>query len=69
MVLNGLSFVWQVKLSFSPEALRAISKQAMEKKTGARGLRAILVHFNHSITNEFYTSTNMPSMFLRNLYS
>lgn len=32
----------KVKLSFSPEALRAISKQAMEKKTGARGLRAIL---------------------------
>lgn len=33
----------QVDLTFSPEALRAISKQAMEKKTGARGLRAIMV--------------------------
>jgi len=30
-------------LTFSPEAIRAISKQAMEKKTGARGLRAIMV--------------------------
>jgi len=32
----------KVKLSFSPEAIRAISRQAMEKKTGARGLRAIM---------------------------
>lgn len=32
----------KVELTFSPEALRAISKQAMEKKTGARGLRAIM---------------------------
>ncbi len=35
--------LFQVELTFSPEALRAISKQAMEKKTGARGLRAIMV--------------------------
>jgi len=32
----------KVELTFSPEAIRAISKQAMEKKTGARGLRAIM---------------------------
>lgn len=32
----------KVELVFSPEALRAIAKQAMEKKTGARGLRAIM---------------------------
>lgn len=30
-------------LSFSPGALKAISKLAMERKTGARGLRAIMV--------------------------
>lgn len=30
-------------LSFSPEALHAISGLAMERKTGARGLRAIMV--------------------------
>ncbi|KAK7789261.1 hypothetical protein R5R35_007366 [Gryllus longicercus] len=32
----------KVDLSFSPDALRAIAKLAMERKTGARGLRAIL---------------------------
>lgn len=30
-------------LSFSPEALQAIAGLAMERKTGARGLRAIMV--------------------------
>lgn len=29
-------------LTFSPEALRAIARKAMERKTGARGLRAIM---------------------------
>jgi ATP-dependent Clp protease ATP-binding subunit ClpX len=32
----------KVQLSFSQGALKAIAKQAMEKKTGARGLRAIM---------------------------
>ncbi len=32
----------RVKLSFSPEALRAVAKEAMRRKGGARGLRAIL---------------------------
>lgn len=32
----------KVELTFSPEALRAIARQAMERKTGARGLRAIM---------------------------
>lgn len=32
----------KVELTFSPEALRAIAHQAMERKTGARGLRAIM---------------------------
>ena len=31
-----------VKLEFTPEALRAIAKLATERKTGARGLRAII---------------------------
>lgn len=31
-----------VNLKFTPEALQAIAKKAVEKKTGARGLRAIL---------------------------
>jgi ATP-dependent Clp protease ATP-binding subunit ClpX len=32
----------QVELTFTPEALDAIACLAMEKKTGARGLRAIM---------------------------
>jgi ATP-dependent Clp protease ATP-binding subunit ClpX len=32
----------KVKLSFTPEALRAIAEKAIEKKAGARGLRSIL---------------------------
>ena len=31
-----------VKLTVTDEALRAIAKKAIERKTGARGLRAIL---------------------------
>lgn len=33
----------QVELSFTTEALNAIAKLAMERQTGARGLRAIMV--------------------------
>ncbi|CAG9772597.1 unnamed protein product [Ceutorhynchus assimilis] len=32
----------QCQLTFSPDALKAIAAQAMERKTGARGLRAIM---------------------------
>ncbi len=31
-----------VKLNFTPEALSAIAKQTLERKTGARGLRAVM---------------------------
>jgi len=31
-----------VRLTFSEEALRAIARKAIERKTGARGLRSIL---------------------------
>jgi ATP-dependent Clp protease ATP-binding subunit ClpX len=31
-----------VEITFTEEALVAIAKQAMEKKTGARGLRSIM---------------------------
>ena len=31
-----------VELDVRPEALRAVAKKAMERKTGARGLRSIL---------------------------
>jgi ATP-dependent protease HslVU (ClpYQ) ATPase subunit len=33
----------QCELTFTPEALDAIASLAMERKTGARGLRAIMV--------------------------
>lgn len=33
----------QVDLTFSKEALTSIATQAMERQTGARGLRAIMV--------------------------
>ena len=47
-VLNLSSFFKQVELNLSPDALKLIAKKALEKKTGARGLRAILVcaHYN-----------------------
>jgi len=32
----------QVSLRFTPEALRAVARRALERKTGARGLRSIL---------------------------
>ena len=32
----------KVKLSFTPDALRAAATEAMRRKSGARGLRAIL---------------------------
>lgn len=37
----------QCDLSFTPEALCAIAGLAMERKTGARGLRAIMVCFKY----------------------
>ena len=37
-----------VKLTFSDESLRTISKKAIERKTGARGLRSILESRTHS---------------------
>ncbi len=45
-----------VKLSFEPEALRAIARKALERKTGARGLRNVI---EHSMLEIMYT---LPSM-------
>lgn len=33
----------QCNLTFTPEALKGVAHLAMERKTGARGLRAIMV--------------------------
>ena len=43
-IYRHLHLLSQVKLMFSQDALRAISRLALKKKTGARGLRAIMVH-------------------------
>ena len=53
-------------LIFTEEALRAIARQAMEKKTGARGLRAIMVTRWNSIAlfcfpiRRRFNGTNSP---------
>lgn len=36
----------QCELGFTPDSLKAIARLAMERKTGARGLRAIMVNSN-----------------------
>lgn len=54
-------FCCQVDLTFSPESLLAIARLAMERKTGARGLRAIMV--------SFYTVTLLLKYFLYALCS
>ena len=41
-----------VELEFTPEALRAVAKRAIERNTGARGLRAIL---EETMTNLMFT--------------
>lgn len=46
----------KVDLTFTDEALAAIAKLAMERQTGARGLRAILV-----TTQKFHLSSLMHS--------
>ena len=42
-VITMCVFLLQVDLTFSREALYAIADQAASKKTGARGLRSIMV--------------------------
>lgn len=44
------------ELEFRPEALRTVARRAMERKTGARGLRSIL---EHSLLDTMY---ELPSM-------
>ena len=70
----------EVKLTFDEGALRAIAKKAMEKKTGARALRAILEEFMLDImyeipkddqigeviiTKEYIEHTGGPQILLR----
>ena len=41
-----------VKLSFDDEALRAIAKEAIKRKTGARGLRSIIEEIMKNVMYE-----------------
>ena len=70
----------EVKLEFEEEALREIARQAVEKDTGARALRAIIEEFMLDImyeipkddsigevviTKEYITKTGGPRILLR----
>ena len=72
--VNIREFSCQVDLSLSADALRLIAKQALEKKTGARGLRAILVcslcryfrcyHRHHHSSSSFIIIIHHHSSFI-----
>ncbi len=48
-----------VILEFEEDALRAIAHKAMERETGARGLRSIVEEFIHPIMYEIPTERNV----------
>ena len=52
----------KVKLSFSPEALRAIAVRAIERKAGARGLRSILESVMLEIMYELPSQDNIKEV-------
>ena len=48
-----------VNLEFQPEALRAIAQEALKRKTGARGLRAILEEIMRNVMYEIPSRDNI----------
>lgn len=48
-----------VELEFRDEALRLISKKALERKTGARGLRSIM---EHALLEIMFDLPSMPNL-------
>ena len=48
-----------VKLSFEPEAIQAVAKQSSERKTGARGLRAIMENVMQNVMYEVPSRDNV----------
>ncbi len=48
-----------VKLEFTPEALRAVARQAVARKTGARGLRSILESAMMDVMYEIPSDSNV----------
>ena len=51
-----------VELEFEPEAIRAIAKQAIERKTGARGLRSIIEKVMTDIMYEIPKDDNIGTV-------
>ena len=49
----------KIELEFTPEALSAVAKNALEKKTGARGLRAIM---EKTLTKIMYKAPSDPTI-------
>ena len=58
----------EVKLSFEKEALRAVARKAMEKKTGARALRAILEKYMLDIMYEIPKDENIGQVVITKEY-
>jgi ATP-dependent Clp protease ATP-binding subunit ClpX len=48
-----------VKLEFTDDALRAVAREAMKRKSGARGLRSILEHIMLDIMYDIPSRTNI----------
>ena len=53
-----------VKLDFREDALKAIARKAIERKTGARGLRAILESILMDSMFEIPTATNVEEVMI-----
>jgi ATP-dependent Clp protease ATP-binding subunit ClpX len=53
-----------VELSFTDEALKAIARKAMEKKTGARGLRAIIERCMLDVMFDVPSSTGIKEVII-----
>lgn len=51
-----------VELEFRPEALQAVAKKALERKTGARGLRSILEHVLLNVMYELPSLENVAKV-------
>ena len=58
----------EVKLEFSEEALRAIAKQAIERDTGARALRAIIEEYMLDIMYEIPKDDNIGEVVITKEY-
>ena len=58
----------EVKLEFEDEALEAIAEQALEKKTGARALRAIIEEFMLDIMYEIPKDDNIGTVTITREY-